>query len=72
MLPPRAKGTITHIAPKGQYTLKVSRLHYIFIVNGQLTLFTLLGRYPGDRVRGPQGKVHPPSGLARPVAPSRL
>ncbi|KAI9023298.1 V-type proton ATPase catalytic subunit A [Hyaloraphidium curvatum] len=49
MLPPRAKGTITYIAPKGQYTLKDTILETEF--EGQKEKFTLLQVWP---VRSPR------------------
>lgn len=49
MLPPRAKGTITYIAPKGQYTLKDTILEVEF--DGQKEKFTLLQVWP---VRSPR------------------
>lgn len=49
MLPPRSKGTITYIAPKGQYTLKDTVLEVEF--EGQKEKFTMMQVWP---VRSPR------------------
>lgn len=67
MLPPKAKGTITYIAPPGSYTIDVS----LFGAGiNEINFGCLLGRDLGHRVRQRESGIQDVASLARAFASS--